>query len=124
MSLSREDINKADDSELLRVEVPKWGGAVYIRVMTVGERDAHELEQLAMQKKGEATMDNFRSRFLARCLCDESGALLFPGEEGVADLSKKSVAVCHNLWKEAMRHNALTQEEVDVIAGESTPDQS
>lgn len=123
-TLTAAQIDAADDMSLLKVPVPQWGGDVYIRVMRVEDRDAHELEMLAMQNAGKAGVpDNFRSRLLARCLCDERGELLFAGEEGVKRLGKKSVAVVHELWRKAMEHNALTQDELEKLAGESTPDQ-
>ena len=114
MALTKDQILAADDLGLLEVKVKEWGGVVYLRVMTVAERDAHELEWLNNKEKGVA---NFRTKFLARCLCDEKGERLFTDEE-VGKLSTKNAAVMNRLWDKAMRHNALTQEDVDELAGE------
>ena len=42
MALTADQILAADDMGLKEVNVPEWGGSVYIRVMTVGERDEYE----------------------------------------------------------------------------------
>ena len=39
MALTADQILAADDMGLKEVAVPEWGGSVFIRVMTVGERD-------------------------------------------------------------------------------------
>ncbi len=114
MDLIASQIIEASDLAALKVTVNEWGGDVYIRLMTVGERDAHELEWLNNKEKG---VDNFRSKFLARCLSDAKGVRLFSDAE-VPLLSKKSCVVMHRLWTQAMAHNALSGEDVQAIAGE------
>jgi hypothetical protein len=56
-TLTAEQILAADDSGALRVEVPEWSGEVYVRVMSVGERDSYERLWLGNRDKG---IDNFR----------------------------------------------------------------
>jgi hypothetical protein len=112
MALTKEQILAADDSGLLEVEVPEWGGSVFIRVMTVGERDSYENEWMANKSTG---VSNFRSKFLQRVLCDEHGKLLFSASE-VDALAKKSARVVTTLWEAAMRHNKLTDADVEELA--------
>lgn len=112
MSLTKEQILSADDMGLLEFEVPEWGGSVHIRVMTVGERDSYENEWMVNKSKG---VDNFRSKFLQRVLCDEKGELLFTAQE-VDKLAKKSARVITRVWEAAMRHNALTDGDVEELA--------
>jgi hypothetical protein len=112
MGLSKEQILAADDMGLLEVAVPEWGGSVHIRVMTVGERDSYENEWMVNKHKG---VDNFRSKFLQRVLCDESGSLLFTADE-VSSLANKSARAITRLWNAAMSHNALTDGDVDELA--------
>lgn len=112
MALTKEAILSANDSGLLKVSVPEWGGDVYIRVMTVGERDAYENDWVINKSKG---VENFRTKFLARCLCDENGSLLF-GESEIPELAKKSAKVMSRLWQKAMDHNALTDSDVEELA--------
>ena len=112
MPLTKEQILAADDMGLLEVQVPEWGGSVFIRVMTVGERDAYENDWVLNKSKG---VDNFRAKFLAKCLCDEKGQRLF-SESEVVQLAGKSAKVMSRIWQRAMEHNALSEKEVEELA--------
>ena len=117
MALSREQILASNDMGLMKVSVPEWPengkpGEIYVRVMTVGERDAYENEWVKNKQTG---VEDFRTKFLARCLCDERGIRLF-GDEDIAVLNKKSAKVMMRLWQVAMDHNALTDTDVEELA--------
>ena len=112
MPLTKEQILAADDMGLLEVQVPEWGGSVFIRVMTVGERDAYENDWVLNKTKG---VDNFRAKFLAKCLCDDKGQRLF-SESEVVQLAGKSAKVMSRIWQRAMEHNALSEKEVEELA--------
>lgn len=118
MALTKDQIIAADDLGMLRVEVPQWRdaegnpGVVFIRVMSVGERDAYEREWIGKRETG---VENFRAKFLARCLCDENGRRLFTDEDVVL-LANKSALVCGELWRKAMVHNALMEGDVEELA--------
>lgn len=62
-------------------------------------------------------MINFRSKFLARVLSDKDGKRLF-NDDQVKNLSTKSGDVMDRLFKLAMSHNSLTEEDVEELAGE------
>lgn len=110
MALTAEQILAADDMGLKKVSVPEWGGEVFIRVMTVGERDEYERMWIGQKDKG---IDNFRTKYLSRTLCDDKGDLLFRDKE--AALAKKSGAVMGRLFDEAMAHNRMTEEDVQEL---------
>jgi len=112
MALSKEQILAADDMGLKEVEVPEWGGNVFVRVMTVGERDSYENEWIVNKNKG---VENFRSKFLQRVLCDEKGELLFTAAE-IDLLAGKSARVITRIWEAAMKHNALSDGDVEELA--------
>lgn len=112
MPLTKDEILAANDMGLLEVDVPEWGGTVFVRVMTVGERDSYENEWMINKNKG---VENFRSKFLQRVLCDEKGELLFTAAE-VDKLAKKSARVITRVWESAMKHNALTDGDVEELA--------
>lgn len=112
MALSKDQILAADDLGLLEVQVPEWGGSVFVRVMSVGERDSYENDWMVNKNKG---VDNFRSKFLQRVLCDEKGDLLFSSQE-VEKIAKKSARVITKIWEAAMKHNALTDDDVEELA--------
>lgn len=111
MALTAEQILAADDLGLLRVEVPEWGGDVFVRVMSVGERDEYERQWIGKKETG---IENFRTQYLARVLCDEKGKLLFSRDQ-IAALAEKSGAVMGRLFDVAMRHNKMTEEDVKEL---------
>lgn len=113
MALTREQIDQADDAKILRVAA--FGGEVCLRLMSVGDRDSYELK---LVEAGGKAIPDFRSELLSRTVCDEKGVLIFPGQEGVEALKRRSADEMHKLWQAAMRHNALTEEEIKRLAGE------
>lgn len=112
MALTKQDILNADDLGLLEVPVKEWGGSIYIRVMSVTERDAYENEWVQNKHKG---VENFRTKFLQKVICDDKGELLFTTPEEIAALGKKSAKVMARIWAKAMQHNALTEEDVQEL---------
>ena len=112
MTLTKEQILAADDMGLKEVEVPEWGGSVFLRVMSVGERDSYENDWMVNKNTG---VDNFRSKFLQRVICDEKGKLLFTSEE-INLLATKSARVITRVWEAAMKHNAITDSDVEELA--------
>lgn len=111
MALSAEQILAADDLGLKKVAVKEWGGDVYVRIMSVGERDAYERMWIGKKETG---VENFRTEYLARVLCDEKGELLFSREQ-VAGLAKKSGAVMGRLFDEAIKHNNMSEGDIEQL---------
>jgi hypothetical protein len=123
MSLSVADLAKqildADDLPVLKVTVREWKGGdgkplvLGVRVMTVEERDSYEKEWIGNKERG---IDNFRTKYLARCLCHpESGERLFD-EAGIEQLAKKSAAIVSKLFEKALKHNNMTETDVEELA--------
>jgi len=111
-TLTADQILAADDMRLHGpVTVGEWGGDVYIRVMSVGERDSYERLWIGRKDTG---IENFRAEYLARCLCDEGGRLLFTRSQ-VAQLANKSGAVVSRLFDSALRHNNMTEADVEEL---------
>jgi hypothetical protein len=109
----------ADDLPVLKVTVREWKGAdgkplvLGVRVMTVEERDSYEKEWVGKKETG---IDNFRTKYLARCLCHpESGERLFD-EAGIEQLAKKSAAIVSKLFEKALKHNNMTETDVEELA--------
>jgi hypothetical protein len=109
--LTAEQILAAQDAGLLKVAVPEWNGEVYVRVMSVGERDSYERMWLGKRDTG---IENFRTEYLARVLCDEKGALLFTRDQ-VGALANKNGAVMSRLFDAAMKHNNMTEGDVEQL---------
>jgi hypothetical protein len=115
MPLTAAEILSIEDAGLLKVDVPEWKKpsesevpSVYVRVMSVGERDSYERKWIGKKDQG---IENFRSEYLVRVLCDEKGELLFTRDQ-VAALAKKNGAVLGRLFDVAMKHNQMSEEDV------------
>lgn len=105
------------------VVVPEWNETVYVRRMTLGERE--EFEEGAMETNGKAikvNLRNVRSRLVSMALVDEAGAQLFT----VADALRLDSLIAMRLVDVALRVNAMAADDVEEIAKncESAPNVS
>ena len=110
--LSASQIIAADDFKIEAIEVPEWGGTVYVKSLRGTDRDAFE-ESLSKEKDKP-----FRSRFLVMTLCDERGALLFKPEQ-VAALGEKSSLVLNRVFDAAWAIIYFTPEKVEELGKDS-----
>lgn len=113
MSKLLEKIKKADKKQLMPIEVPEWGLTVYIKQLTVGERDSFEAEAYANRDSG--LMSDIRSKFLVRTLCDENGDVLCNPDE-FAQLTELSSKPMERLFDAAQKHNSLSDSDVEELA--------
>lgn len=102
--LSAEDILKAEDRRLESVDVPEWGGRVFVRTMDGVERDQFDAASLGPDDKTE--LANYRARLVAATACDEAGELLFSAGQ-VAALGKKSSAALIRVFVKAQDLNLM-----------------
>jgi hypothetical protein len=109
--LTREQILGAADLKKERVEVPEWGGEVYVRTMTGAEREAFEVRAVDTKAKVIPTL-------LALTLCDAEGSLIFTPDD-IDAINGKSVAALMRLQAVAVRINRIEAEAVDRAEGES-----
>lgn len=107
MSLA-DEILAADNGQSVRVHVPEWNRDVWIRTLPLGELQAWELA--CLRSKGEG-VDDYRTRYLSKCLVDENGREIFTGEQ----LKRISGVVGARLFKVAQRHNELKDEDIEAI---------
>lgn len=107
MSLA-DQIRAADQNHSIKVRVPEWGCDVWIRTLPLGELQAWELS--CLRAKGEGVED-FRTRYLSKCLVDETGKPIFTNEE----LKTVSGVVGQRLFKIAQKHNELDEKEIAEI---------
>ncbi|NBW13178.1 MAG: hypothetical protein EBR82_34670 [Caulobacteraceae bacterium] len=112
MALTREQI---ESSSARVAPVEAFGGECFVRVMSVGDRDAYEV--LVIEHGGKIFPD-FRSELVSRTLCDEKGKLLYPGSDGIEAIKQLPSDHVHKVWTAAMKHNAMTEEEIRKLAGE------
>lgn len=103
-----DDILAADTGNSVKVHVPEWGKDVFIRTLPLGELQAWELA--CLRSKGEG-VDDYRTRYLSKCLVDENGREIFTGEQ----LKRISGTVGARLFKIAQKHNDLDDKEIEEI---------
>lgn len=119
-ALTRDDILHADDLPVEKVDVPEWGGHVYVRGLTGAERDAYESEIVRARDGGdgdddvEVNLENIRARLLVRCLVDEAGERLFT-EADVEALGAKSGSAVQRCWERARQLSGITRRDVDEL---------
>lgn len=99
-----------------RVDVPELGGHVYVRMLSVTERDRLDASNYAPGKDGtsEYSPVGARARFAAAVLCDERGEPLFL-EDDWRQLGDKGPwgAVLSRVIRKAKRLNGMDESAVD-----------
>jgi hypothetical protein len=106
MSLTRDQILNARDFNIKEVDVPEWGGSVYVR--TVDCILSEKIEDLR-EGGGSAAM---RAATMAYAICDEDGNSIFENED-IEKLYKKSAKAADRILIAFMELNNIKQEEVD-----------
>jgi len=122
--LNREAILAAKDLPRELVEVPEWGGAVYVRALTGAERD--QFEASIVEQRGRdvrMNMRNIRAKLVALTVVDEDGQRIFTDDD-VAALGGKSAAALDRLFAVAQRLSGLSKEDVEELAKNSESGQS
>jgi len=116
MALSRDAILAASDIQTKEVDVPEWGGSVFIKGMTGAERD--NFEAANQDSSGGQKLTNLRARFLVRCIVNENGTRIFVDQDAAA-LGKKSSAAINRLWEAAGELNGTGDAEQEAMEGNS-----
>lgn len=107
--LTKEAILAADDLPRELVNVPEWGGDVFVRTMTGTDRDAFEASLIGK----EGRMENVRARLVSLTLCNEAGERMFDDAE-IATLGKKSARALDRVFSVAQRLNGIGTEQVEA----------
>lgn len=117
MSLTAEQILAADDRPIEELEVPEWGGSVFIRTMSGDERDSFEAD-MVQNRSGDPSRDirGFRAKLAAHVLCDESGSRLFTDAQ-IKELGAKSAAALDRVMMKAQSVNRMSNEDIEELAG-------
>lgn len=123
-TLSAAQIFEADDSSIEWVDVPEWGGGVFVKNMSGEERDAYE--QSCMKKDGREyapSLDNMRAKLLVQTVVDEDGKRLFTDSQ-VAKLGAKSARAIQRVYNVASKLNGITDADIEELAGNSEREQN
>lgn len=117
MALTKEEILNASDMELVRVDIPEWGGEICLKPMTGRNRDDFD-SYIARQTKGERLdMKGVRVRLVALCLCDDKGTLMFSTPDDMKALNAKSNKVINDLFNTVQKINGIGDDEVKELVG-------
>lgn len=111
--LNKEQILQAKDARTERVEIPEWGGYVFVRMMSARQRDQFEAEQVSDPYK------DIRARLAVHTVCDEQGEMLFTMAD-VEALSQKSAAALDRIFAAAVKLNRISKEDIDELEKNST----
>ncbi len=106
--LTKEHILAISDVKIEKVEVPEWGGHVYVRSMTASHRDEFESEQLKHPNV------DIRARMAVYCLCDEAGNLLFTPTD-IKVLGTKSAAALDHIFFKAVEMSRVSQDDIETL---------
>lgn len=104
------------------VEIPEWGGSVWVRGLTAGERDEFENTVLRQRptKKGRVvqtvSLQDARARLAVMSVVDNEGQRLFTYDD-VARLSQLSASAVDRIFDVASRLSGMTDEDVDELLG-------
>ena len=114
MPLTTEQILAASP-KLKEVEVPEWGGAVFIRPVTLEEQGM--LADLGSKHEKSSAAIRIRHctlSLLQWTVCDEDGKPLFTGED-LAGLMSKSSASAFLRLQDAVQHVSVEEALVDSM---------
>ncbi len=100
-ALDRSAILGVHDREVVAIEMPEWGGRVYLRSITAAVREKWEIAI-----SGEARRVNIRAKYLILALCNEDGDLLFDDND-ILKLDEKAAAPMERLFDVALRMNGM-----------------
>lgn len=115
MALNREDILKATDIPREMVNVPEWGGAVWVKGLTGAERDKFEASIIEQHGNQQTLhLDNVRAKLCALSICDEDGNLIF-NEKDIYALSAKSASALSRVFMAAKKLSGIGDEEVNEL---------
>jgi hypothetical protein len=109
--LTAADILESDDCPRVRVEIPEWGGHVYLRTL-----DAAELWTLQDQIKANKDNLSLMCLIVAMAACDEKGERLFTAQDA-EKLKAKNAQALIRVCDAAQRLNGLTDDDLSSIEG-------
>lgn len=115
--LTKEQILAADDLKSEEVNVPEWAGTVRLRMLTAGERDLFEAQAYQASKSNSVrALENFRVKWVAKGLVDETGNPLFTSKE-LDQLAGKSSKVIVRLHEQLQKLNGIDPIEAKELEG-------
>ena len=112
-SAIRQKILAARPRTLERLEVPEWDATIWIKELTLGERDAFEAQQIVREQDGTMRMETrgLKARLIIMCACDENGEQVFsPDDEDT--LNQLGAATMERVFSTCQRVNKMRKEDL------------
>ncbi len=114
--LTKEQILGVKDLIIREVEMPEWGGSVYVRGLTGSERDAFEASVIEQRgKTNRVNMINVRAKLLVLTICDKDGNPVFTAAD-IDALGKKSAQALQKLFDVASELSGLSEKDAEELA--------
>lgn len=124
-----EDFESSPTLTVERVPVPEWDMIVFVRELTGSEQDAFSAKK-GLGDEGvshEERFNNYRARYVARCMCHEDARPFFQNPEGAAGrVGARQSKGLQRVFEVCLRLNGLSKEDVDraVKDFDNTPSKS
>lgn len=128
--LSPEAIEAADDEVTRQVEVPEWGGHVFVRNPTAREKNLFEQQGLVRKRNNnrEANLHDLKERLVINFTCyDDRQPFFCPSEprpvpmdharKPLAMLRGKNSAAVERIADVALRLGGWTEDDVEEMVG-------
>ncbi len=104
----------ASDIRVEALDVPEWGGRVYIRTWSAADREA--FETAVVDAGGKLSAGRFRATVCQLSVADAGGNLLFTPEQ-IPDLARRSAAAIQRVFQAADKLNTVTAAAQDDLQG-------
>lgn len=126
--LSRDEILAARDHTIEEVNVPEWGGIVYVRGVSGVQRDkfellSHQARQAGKKMGIEADPRGLLVKLVIASICDENGELVFTEQDAEA-LNEKSALALQRVYSVALRLSSFSEQDIKALAGNLASDRS
>lgn len=114
--LTREQILSANELPTESVDVPEWGGAVRVAVMSGILRDRFEYRVSSMYRSLTGEIVNGRAMLAAYCIVDDAGKRMFE-ESDIEALGAKSWIALERVVSAAQKLNKMTDADIEAAKG-------
>lgn len=114
MSLSKEQIMGAPEKAVIEIEIPEWGGTVFIRQLAGWERDVLEMKALDQKtlKPTVNSMNGYRGLQCMYFLGDSEGNRLFAADNDYYKLAQKAASALDRIVDAGRRFNRMDDDGV------------
>lgn len=119
--LDKAAILSAVDLTPVRLAVPEWGGAVYLKPMSGAQRDT--FEQMAVQATERKDYRGMKAKMAVMALCDSAGSRLFADGDAAA-LAEKGAKALERIFQRIQEINGLADKDVEELVGNSDGDRN